>query len=539
MSKERKNPGRFKKQCMVALLAAGLFLGATGSAKAIDFKAQGEWLVGFGAGDDSLISKMNDKGASKQKADSDDKFAAAQRVRLQIDAVASEALSGTVFFEIGDQTWGKADEGGALGADGNGVIKLKNAYIDWMVPQTDLKVRMGIQGIALPSMTTGSNVFNDDVAGVVASYQFNENVGLTAFWARPWNDNFTGWNDTVHGDKYQSNYMDNVDVFALLLPLSFDGVKVTPWGMMAGIGPNAFASQTGNAVDGWGRDYFGNVSGTSNKYAAAGMFPAGGAMHKDGTSAAKRLNSYGTAWWAGLTGEVTMWDPFRIAWDFNYGAAQYDDSRLNRSGWLASLLFEYKMDWGIPGLYGWYASGDDDNPANGSERMPSLSVNNNNNGFSNFAFNGNPYIAREGILGYSMAGTWGIGARVKDVSFVEDLKHTFRVNYIGGTNAPKMAKYLSGNGYNGIGGAVAGVTGPNMQGLGMDPLYMTTDDSALEIGLTNSYQMYENFTVMLDAAYLATWIDHSKSTWGRSTMNGKSDQERDPWNVNLSFVYAF
>ena len=51
--------------------------------------------------------------------------------------------------------------------------------------------------------------------------------------------------------------------------------------------------------------------------------------------------------------------------------------------------------------------------------------------------------------------------------------------------------------------------------------------------------MYENFTVMLDAAYLATWIDHSKSVWGRSTMNGKSDQERDPWNVNLSFVYAF
>ena len=234
-----------------------------------------------------------------------------------------------------------------------------------------------------------------------------------------------------------------------------------------------------------------------------------------------------------------MWDPFRIAWDFNYGDAQYDDSRLNRSGWLASLLFEYKMDWGIPGLYGWYGSGDDDNPANGSERMPSLSVNNNNNGFSNFAFNGNPYIAREGILGYSMAGTWGIGARVKDVSFVEDLKHTLRVNYIGGTNAPKMAKYLSGNGYNGIGGAVAGVTGPNMQGLGMDPLYMTTEDSALEIGLTNEYKMYENFTIMLDAAYLATWIDHSKSTWGRSTMNGKSDQERDPWNVNLSFVYAF
>ena len=527
------------KKIATLLLAAGLVFGAATGASAIDFKAKGQWIMSFDYGQNGGFTGGNGMtgfNKANKSYKGEDEFEAKQRVRLQLDAVASESLSGTVFFEIGAQTWGQNDTGGALGADNADVVKLKNAYIDWMVPQTDLKVRMGIQGIALPSMTTGSNVFNDDVAGVVASYQFNENVGLTAFWARPWNDNFTGWNDTVHGDNYQSNYMDNVDVFALLLPLSFDGVKVTPWGMMAGIGPNAFA---GENKDG-SRNYF-NVSGTSNKFAAAGMFPAGGAMHKDGTSAAKRLNSYGTAWWAGLTGEVTMWDPFRIAWDFNYGDAQYDDSRLNRSGWLASLLFEYKMDWGIPGLYGWYGSGDDDNPANGSERMPSLSVNNNNNGFSNFAFNGNPYIAREGILGYSMAGTWGIGARVKDVSFVEDLKHTLRVNYIGGTNAPKMAKYIVGNvdrGYPGLGG---NITGPNMQAVGMDPLYMTTEDSALEIGLSNSYQMYENFTVYLDANYLATWLDHSRSVWGNSKMNGKggSDQERDPWNVNLSFVYAF
>ena len=115
------------------------------------------------------------------------------------------------------------------------------------------------------------------------------------------------------------------------------------------------------------------------------------------------------------------------------------------------------------------------------------------------------------------------------------------MNYIGGTNAPKMAKYIVGNvdrGYPGLGG---NITGPNMQAVGMDPLYMTTEDSALEIGLSNSYQMYENFTVYLDANYLATWLDHSRSVWGNSKMNGKggSDQERDPWNVNLSFVYAF
>ena len=525
------------KKIATLLLAAGLVFGAATGASAIDFKAKGQWIMSFNYGQNGGFTGGNGQtgwNKANKPGNGEDEFEAQQRIRLQLDAVASESLSGTVFFEIGGQTWGKESNGGALGADSADVIKLKNAYIDWMVPQTDLKVRMGIQGVALPSFTTGSNVFNDDVAGVVASYQFNENVGLTALWARPFNDNFAGRDNAGHGKNYEQNYMDNVDVFALLLPLSFEGVKVTPWGMMAAIGPNAFRA---------GDNYEGNVTGTSKVYPTAGMFPAGGAMHKDGSPAAKSLGTYGTAWWAGLTGEVTMWDPFRIAWDFNYGDVQYDDSRLSRAGWLASLLFEYKMDWGIPGLYGWYGSGDDDNPANGSERMPSMSVNNNNNGFSDFAFNGMPYwTSREGVLGYSMAGTWGIGVRVKDVSFVEDLKHTLRVNYIGGTNAPKMAKYLAGNdarGYKGIEGAYAGITGPNMQGLGMVPLYMTTEDSALEIGLSNSYKMYENFTVYLDANYLATWIDHSKSTWGRSHMNGKSDQERDPWNVNLSFVYAF
>ena len=268
---------------------------------------------------------------------------------------------------------------------------------------------------------------------------------------------------------------------------------------------------------------------------ASGMLPVGGSLHKDGSSASKRLNEYGNAVWAGLTGDVTMFDPFRIAWDFNYGSVTYDDSRLNRSGWLASLLFEYKLDWGVPGLYGWYASGDDNNPANGSERMPTLHANGNNE-FSNFAFNGNPYIAREAVLSDTMVGTWGIGARIKDVSFVENLKHTLRLNVMGGTNNTSMAKrYLRSDA-----SSRANIyDGANAYGIGMDPLYLTTNDTAMEVGLTNSYKMYENFTVYLDAAYIATWLDQSDSVWGKSKMNGKSDQVRDPWNVNLSFVYAF
>lgn len=40
---------------------------------------------------------------------------------------------------------------------------------------------------------------------------------------------------------------------------------------------------------------------------------------------------------------------FRIAFDVNYGAITWgEDGRLNRSGWLAFLLFEYKLDWAAP-----------------------------------------------------------------------------------------------------------------------------------------------------------------------------------------------
>ena len=504
--------GIIMKKLMTLALAAAMMLGAATGANAIDFKAKGQWIMSFDYGMHGNFSESKAKNNSGFK--NEDEFEARQRVRLQLDAVASEALSGTVFFEIGDQVWGDNDNGGALGADGK-VVELKRAYIDWMVPQTDLKVRMGIQGIALPSFTTNaSQIMDDDVAAISLNYQFNENVGLTAFWARPYNDN-AGYKRSNAGSTKWDNYMDNMDMFAVLLPLTFDGVKVTPWVMYAAMGPGMFdnAKDPGNA---WGR-------------ASAGM--------QSGFKGTDWNDSYGNAFWAGVTGEVTYWDPFRIAWDVNYGSASYEDQKMNREGWLASLLLEYKLDWGTPGLYGWYGSGDDSNPKNGSERMPVVSANG-NNGFSNFAFNGNPYIAREGVLGTNMTGTWGIGARLKDVSFLEDLKHTLRVNFMGGTNAPKMAKYIRdyGNPY-----AKHGVSDVARYATAYDPMYLTTDDTALEIGLTNTYKMYDNFTVMLDASYVALWLEDSRSVWGKNPGRGAlgDDGVYDAWNVNLSFVYSF
>ena len=65
------------------------------------------------------------------------------------------------------------------------------------------------------------------------------------------------------------------------------------------------------------------------------------------------MDLYGNAFWAGLTGELTLLDPWRVAWDLNYGSVSYDDTSANRAGWLASLLVEYDLGWTKPGIYGW------------------------------------------------------------------------------------------------------------------------------------------------------------------------------------------
>ena len=497
------------KKLMTLALAAGMLLGAATGAGAIDFKAKGQWLMGFSAGDGSLVSHTRKAGETSRKAnDTNDIFSAAQRLRLQLDAVASESLSGTVYFEIGDTTWGQNVSGGALGADQK-IVELKNAYIDWMVPNTDLKFRMGIQGIQLPNVAGGSAILDDDVAGIVASYQFNENVGLTALWARPYNDNWgdksTRW---AGSDTQYANYHDNMDLFALMLPLTFDGVKVTPWVMYGMRGENV------------------EVRGEMQPYPVVANDTAVGNTHK----------AYGSMFWAGLPISLTLWDPLNVELDINYGYVEsmgrYDALRYNdltsrmgsteREGWLVKALVEYKMDWGTPGIFGWYASGDDGNVKNGSERMPTISGCGN---FMSFMGDGNYGWSSDGSLydrNMTYAGTWGIGLRIHDLSFVEDLKHSFRVAYWGGTNSPKMAKYAKDSwGWN---------TG------GWDGPYLTTNDGLLEFNLVNSYQIYENLEANLELGYIVNMMDDDP--WKRS-YRSDSYKKQDAWKAQLIFAYSF
>ena len=52
--------------------------------------------------------------------------------------------------------------------------------------------------------------------------------------------------------------------------------------------------------------------------------------------------------------------------------------------------------------------------------------------------------------------------------------------------------------------------------------------------------MYDNFSISLEADYIALWLDTSTSAWGARHKESKSiPQTKDAWNINASFVYSF
>ena len=519
------------KRIVTLLLAAGLLFGAANSANAVDFKVKSEWIFGFNIAQMDLFSKRN----GKQK-NADDKFNAGQRIRLQIDAVASESLSGTVYFEIGDTMWGKGSHGAALGADGT-TIEVKQAYLDWLVPDSALRLRMGIQGIMLPGVM-GWAVLGADLAGITASYAINDNLSLTGFWGRPINDNYPGASDDLASPYYagshsgaQANYLDNIDLFGLLLKARFDGLQLTPWIMYGMQGKYARFFENGGIYDNAISIRQGRPSQTLTS-----RYPGLNASGYGATSKA-----YGSMFWAGLPVKLTLWDPFSLEFEANYGAVEemgrYDvytrgsrDPRdtkrasTQRQGWLFKALAEYKMDWGTPGLILWYGTGDDGNVKNGSERMPSLTPWHDIGNFLGGA--GSDWAANDPYeRSLSLDGTWGVGVQVRDISIWEDLKHTFRVAYWGGTNSPGMVKYMKDR------------TAWNLYSYD-EGYYLTTNDALLEISMENSYKVYENLSAHLELSYVINMMDSATWQSGRPYLGG-SYSKQDAWRAQVNFVYAF
>ena len=417
---------------IITLLLVGLFsMGCLATANAesnIDVKVKGQWDFSYGF----VFNSKFDKNGGRDNVRNDDNTFAIQRIRTQVNFIISENLQAVLQFEIGDVFWGRGNgasglssngrsSGGQLGADGVNV-ETKHAYLDWMVPETGLHIRMGLQNLTLPSVL-GSNVFNEDVAAVVANYKFNSMFGITAFWARPYdyyrNDGTTPATQGGHARSID----DEVDAFGLIAPITLDGATITPWVMYASVGA--------------GSGMYDDNGGASKAFGGTLGFDSQG----NNTSSAP-------AWWIGTVAEVNMFDPLTFGVEFIYGylgrndvfgantaaagaAPVYPKAEVSTHGWYLAATLDYKLDWGTPGIFGWYASGDDADDWGGSKhrlgRLPTVRPDQN---YTSFGFDGGIGIAPdEYLMGWNNAGTWGLGIQIEDMSFIKDLSHTIRFVY--------------------------------------------------------------------------------------------------------------
>lgn len=476
------------KKFLTLMLAAGMVFSAANGASAVEMKVSGQWMASFNF-TDNLFS-----GEGLVKDGESGKFSATQRLRINLDMVASESLSARVQLQAGKYHWGNGVNG--VGEAGSNVTA-RIAYLDWMIPTTDVLVRMGRQLVTLPSYTFGSPVFSDNtIDGVLINAPINDMVGVTFGWLRP-QANAEQWG-TAHTQA------SNIDLAYLSVDVAADGFKVTPWGMIGVAGRNTVDNPM-FLPDGSLRPVESSYFGVGGRVAD---------INDDGTL--KTVDSNTMLYWVGLGGELTLFDPFKFTADFIYSGNDAD-GYAERDGWYAALGAEMKTAYATPFLRGWYASGDDAD-SKGSNRMLTLGEGNGAFDASGVYFDTNVWMAGT-IDRTSPAGTWGVQLGVKDVSFIEDLTHDLSVSYFQGTNNT-----------NRLTGDSEGLWTADRH----DVTYMTTKDSAWSIDFASSYKLYKNLSARLMLSYLVTDFDEGIRTVG--TDKAEFD---NAFRGTLNFNYTF
>lgn len=465
------------KKIASLLVAAGLVLGSAMGASAIDFKAGGSFEMGYYWADHSQMNNMDQ-----------DKFGAATRIQLRMDAIANENLRGTYQMRIGTTSWGVNNNNGTGPNSGYGIgtqgvnVRTLEAYLSFRWPDTNLKFRMGLFPMRAPQAVkgqyTGSMIMDERAAGLEAVYEFNENVSVVAHWSRLAN---LGDGVIESADRRHSK----LDVVMLAVPVKTSIINVTPWGMYGQAGQNA-TYYTGRADNPY--------HASSALYSPTGVDTQTHVVGKDGK-----------LWWGGLALEVTALENWILKADVIYGSYRADftsgstdpnqraqnslagsTNDPKREGWLFDAQVGYKLEYFTPTLTAFYSTGDDysDWKRNESGRIPVLS---NLGGWTSLGGMNSIAATSDGIdrklmcsQGYT--GMWGVMAALEDIKFIDKLTSTFRVMYMQGTNDDDILKHNRG-----------GKT---------SPWYLGESDSAWEFNFNHEYKLYENLGFWVELGYI-------------------------------------
>lgn len=485
------------KHLLLALcFCIGLTAGPVGTASALEVNVSGvmDWIFGLQSGGNFMKDK--DAGYAETR---DENFYARFRSRIQVELAVSDNLKGVMQFQLG--RWEFGQDGYAL--DGNaGNATIRRAYLDWTTLSAPLHFKIGLQQLSLPGFVAGNPFFDANVAAVVAGYSLTDEMTLSAFWARPW-----------HADNNGNG--NSTDAFGLLFDAKYSNFQISPWLVYANVGNR---SGFWNYTTGWDDQDAGFFGKESRVYAG------------------------------GLSVEVKPVDALSIKFDGMYakldnrgrgnGSNQWAEAPETK-GWMVALSVDYQLEHFTPGLFAWYASGDDKKDAEKGKfgRMPLLGS---DGGFypTRLSFPGAYTAGKDTWLTLSGVGTWGVGLKLSDISFIENLSHTFRLAYIGGTN-DKFDKPAVGTAA--AIGDVDFAAIARQNGLGFETIYLTTKDRAIEVNFDSEYQVYENLIAVLELGYIYLDVDNKyrqNVTFDGGAANSKYSRH-DGYNAQLTLRYQF
>jgi len=356
-----------KRLIVLAVLCA--FVLSAAAASASELKASGYFM-----GDASWMNNWDfkkDTGLTPAR-----NFDIKQRTELVLEFITSENLKSVLEFRA-NQTWGR--DNSAVDGGPTDALQIRQAYVAFNWPGSDVAVSVGFQGVALPNAVAGSLILDSRAGALVVSKPLTDNVALTGAYIRAISS---------------ADALGQLDAYALIADITAGDVNVKPFVVIANTGANTTAA-----------GYMQTANGTADVV--------------------------DSAYWLGASATATV-GGVALAGDINYGNVSGDNSYGDRSGYAVLLSADYAMDMMTPEAFFVYTSGEDDNDTNGSERMPQI---NGDYSIGSFFFGGESWRNSVATSGDYPLGFWAIGLSLKDIASInENMYHVVHVIYGKGTN---------------------------------------------------------------------------------------------------------
>ncbi len=473
--------------CLLAISATSA-LAATEVRMAGDFRAYGVFF------ENHNWTSWNPTGRQTEET-----FEIWQRWRLRSDFVANEAVKFRLGIRVNDTPWGY---GTYTAANPAVAIDVYQAYLMFKWPGCDIQITAGLQPFSMPeapifydSPVLAAKGSGDGATNSFAGLTIQIPVVPKTF------EIFTGFSRLVDVnrtyDTTTTQVGDELDIYFLTLPITVDGFKITPWGLIAVAGKASVSS----------------INAFRNGLVSGGYFVAPTGLNDN-------QNPY---WWAGGSLEISALDPLKFYGDVMYGEGNMGDRERNRRrGWFIDGGLEYTgLDWATPQLGAWWSSGEDSGLGNGSERIPSIT---DYFGLGNTFFFPTGQEFTKNDMAMNPIGAWGVSGSLKNISFIDKLSHRATFSAMWGTNSPSgLRKAVLASGGNG-----------NYLTMGKD---LAIGEHALAANIDTKYWVFEKTLALVAEAGWAHYGDPKGSIWNTSRRFTKA--VNDAWMASFGIKYWF